>query len=99
MAQMLEAMNLIGKQDRLKRFKFVIHDLSNVTDFDYDEYALLMTAAQMEACFLTNRNIKIALVSEDTHGEIAGQLLSDLLKRPLHVFTTAALAMVWVRSW
>jgi hypothetical protein len=99
MAQMLDAMNLIGKHERLKRFDFIVHDLSGVTEFNFDEYALVMTAAQMEACSFSNRTIKIAIVSDDNHGEIAGQLLSDLLKRPLHVFTSSALAMVWVRSW
>jgi hypothetical protein len=58
-----------------------------------------MTAAQLEACLAANRKIKFAIVSEDAYGDVAGQLLSDLLKRPLHVFTSVALAMVWFRSW
>jgi len=97
--EMLDAMNSIGKHDRRKRFKFVIHDLSAVTDFVQDEDALVMAAAQIEACFTANRDIKIAIVSENVHGEIVGQLLRGLLKRPLHVFASVALAMVWVRSW
>jgi hypothetical protein len=99
MAQMLDSMNAVGRHDCLKKFRFVVHDLSNVTDFEHDDHSLVMTAAQMEACINANRNLKFAIVSDDVHGEIAGQLLSDILKRPLHVFKSLALAMVWVRSW
>jgi hypothetical protein len=99
MEQMLEAMNSVGKHDRLKRFQFVIHDLSGVIDFDFDDCATVMTAAQIQACTFANPKIKFAIVSEDAYGEIVGQLMSDLLKRPLHVFTLDTLAMVWLRSW
>jgi hypothetical protein len=99
MGEMLEAMNSIGRHDRLKRIQFVIHDFLNITDFDYDDYAAVMTAAQIQACISANAKIKFAIVSDDAYGDIAGQILSDLLKRPLHVFTTVTLAMVWLRSW
>ena len=96
---MLEAMNSVGKHDKLKRFKFIVFDLSNVTEFDFDEYSLVMAAAQLEACFCANRRIKVAVVSGGAHGDIVAQLLGDLLKRPLHVFTSVSVALVWARSW
>ena len=99
MAAMLEGMIAVAKSDHLKKFKFIIHDLSRVTQFKHDDYALVMTAAQMEACIYTNPSIKMAIVSGDVEGDIAGQLLSEHLKRPMHVFQTPELAMIWAKSW
>ena len=96
---MLEAMIEVAQNDCLRSFNFIIHDLINVTNFNQDDDALTMTAAQMQACIHVNSSLKIAIVSDEFFGDIVAQLLSEHLRRPVILFQYPELAMVWANSW